>query len=60
MREKDISMLGIDFKIWNRKTFFEKRWQAKQDYRKELIGKSNRTKQDKLTPYIEEHDLLRF
>ena len=39
----------------------EKRWQPpSEDYRKELIGKSNRTKQDKLTPYIEEHDLLRF
>ena len=39
----------------------EKRWQPpSKDYRKELIGKSNRTKQDKLTPYIEEHDLLRL
>ena len=39
----------------------EKRWQPpSEDYRKELIGKSNRTKQDKLTPYIEEHDLLRL
>ena len=39
----------------------EKRWQPPdEDYRKELIGKSNRTKQDKLTPYIEEHDLLRL
>ena len=39
----------------------EKRWQPpSKDYRKELIGKSNRTKQDKLTPYIEENDLLRL
>ena len=39
----------------------EKRWQPpSKDYRKELIGKSNRTKQDKLTPYLEEHDLLRL
>ena len=39
----------------------EKRWQPpSKDYRKELIGKSNRTKQDKLTPYIEEHDLQRL
>ena len=39
----------------------EKRWQPpSKDYREELIGKSNRTKQDKLTPYIEEHDLLRL
>jgi len=39
----------------------EKRWQPPdEDYRKELIGKSNRTKQDKLTPYLEEHDLLRL
>jgi len=39
----------------------EKRWQPpSEDYRKELIGKSNRTKQDKLTPYIEENDLLRL
>ena len=39
----------------------EKRWQPpSEDHRKELIGKSNRTKQDKLTPYIEEHDLLRL
>ena len=39
----------------------EKRWQPpSKDYRKELIGKSNRTKQDKLTPYIDEHDLLRL
>ena len=39
----------------------EKRWQPPNEtYRKELIGKSNRTKQDKLTPYIEEHDLLRL
>ena len=39
----------------------EKRWQPPdEDYRKELIGKSNRTKQDKLTPYIEENDLLRL
>ena len=39
----------------------EKRWQPpSRDYRKELIGKSNRTKQDKLTPYIEENDLLRL
>ena len=36
----------------------EKRWQPPNEtYRKELIGKSNRTKQDKLTPYIEENDL---
>ena len=39
----------------------EKRWQPPNEaYRKELIGKSNRTKQDKLTPYIEEHDLFRL
>ena len=39
----------------------EKRWQPpSEDYIKELIGKSNRTKQDKLTPYIEENDLLRL
>ena len=39
----------------------EKRWQPpNESYRKELIGKSNRTKQDKLTPYIEEHDLFRL
>ena len=39
----------------------EKRWQPPNEtYRKELIGKSNRTKQDKLTPYIEEHDLQRL
>ena len=39
----------------------EKRWQPPNEaYRKELIGKSNRTKQDKLTPYIEEHDLHRL
>ena len=39
----------------------EKRWQPPNEtYRKELIGKSNRTKQDKLTPYIEEHDLDRL
>ena len=39
----------------------EKRWQPpNENYRKELIGKSNRTKQDKLTPYIEEHDLFRL
>ena len=39
----------------------EKRWQPPNEtYRKELIGKSNRTKQDKLTPYIEEHDLLKL
>lgn len=39
----------------------EKRWQPPNEtYRKELIGKSNRTKQDKLTPYIEEHDLYRL
>ena len=39
----------------------EKRWQPpNESYRKELIGKSNRTKQDKLTPYIEEHDLYRL
>ncbi len=39
----------------------EKRWQPpSEDYRKELIGKSNRTKQDKLTPYLEEHDLQRL
>ena len=39
----------------------EKRWQPpNEDYIKELIGKSNRTKQDKLTPYIEENDLLRL
>ena len=37
----------------------EKRWQPPNEtYRKELIGKSNRTKQDKLTPYIEEQDLF--
>ena len=36
-----------------------KRWQPPNEaYRKELIGKSNRTKQDKLTPYIEEQDLF--
>ena len=39
----------------------EKRWQPPNEtYRKELIGKSNRTKQDKLTPYIEENDLHRL
>ena len=39
----------------------EKRWQPPNEtYRKELIGKSNRTKQDKLTPYIEEQDLFRL
>ena len=39
----------------------EKRWQPPNEaYRKELIGKSNRTKQDKLTPYIEENDLFRL
>ena len=39
----------------------EKRWQPpNENYRKELIGKSNRTKQDKLTPYIEENDLHRL
>ena len=39
----------------------EKRWQPPNEtYRKELIGKSNRTKQDKLTPYIEENDLYRL
>ena len=39
----------------------EKRWQLpNESYRKELIGKSNRTKQDKLTPYIEENDLFRL
>ena len=39
----------------------EKRWQPPNEtYRKELIGKSNRTKQDKLTPYIEEDDLYRL
>ena len=39
----------------------EKRWKPPNEtYRKELIGKSNRTKQDKLTPYIEENDLHRL
>ena len=39
----------------------EKRWRPPNEtYRKELIGKSNRTKQDKLTPYIEENDLHRL
>ncbi len=39
----------------------EKRWQPPSEAnRKELIGKSNRTKQDKLTPYIEENDLLKL
>ncbi len=39
----------------------EKRWQPPNEtYRKELIGKSNRTKQDKLTPYIEEQDLFKL
>ena len=39
----------------------QKRWEPPNEaYRKELIGKSNRTKQDKLTPYIEENDLHRL
>ena len=39
----------------------EKRWQPPNEkYKKELIGKSNRTSAEKLTPYIEEQDLLRL
>ena len=37
----------------------ERRWQPPdEDYRKELIGKSNRNEDDKLTPYVEESDLF--
>ena len=39
----------------------EKRWQPpNESFRKELRGKSKRTKKSKLTPYIQEHDLYRL
>ena len=37
----------------------EKRWQPPdENYKKELIGNSNRTEDDKVTPYVEESDLF--